>query len=107
MPDHSRRTFVRTTGLAGAALALGAGSAAGYEGGQIDPALETTGDSLQETILVVDPDAAVASALSSLGLEFYTYEVLPLVYLPVPASLVGDVARIDGVRYVAANRDLE
>ena len=107
MEDHSRRTFVRTTGLAGAALALGTGSAAGSEGGRIDSTLETTGDLTQEAILVVDADAAVGSALSSLGLDYYAYEVLPLVYLTLPASLVEDVARIDGVRYVAANRDLE
>jgi serine protease AprX len=107
MDDHSRRTFVRTTGLAGAALALGTGSAAGYEAGLIDSALETTGDRTQEAILVVDPDAAVGSALSALGLAFHAYEVLPLFSLTLPASLVEDVARVDGVEYVAANRDLE
>ena len=107
MTDHSRRTFVRTTGLAGAALALGTGSAAGFEGGVIDSALETVGDATQAASLVVDPDAGVGSALSALGLEFYSYDVLPLVYVPLPASLVEDVAAIDGVAYVAANRDLE
>jgi hypothetical protein len=65
MTEHSRRTFVRTTGLAGAALAFGTGSAAGYEGIAIDATLETVGDATQETILVVDPDAAVGSALSN------------------------------------------
>ena len=107
MDDHSRRTFVRTTGLAGAALALGTGSAAGYEGGLVDSTLETTGDLTQEVLLVVDPTAAVASSLSSLGLDFYAYEVLPLFYLSVPASEVETLAELDGVRYVAANRDLE
>jgi serine protease AprX len=110
MTDTGRRTFLKGAGAAGA-VALGAGSATATESLPLDDELDLT-DGIEEGLAVVDPDASVAGLadrIAGLDTDAATraFEVLPLVYLRAPGPVLRQVARLDGVRYVAANRDLE
>jgi serine protease AprX len=110
MTDTGRRTFLKGAGAA-SAVALGAGSATATESLPLDDELDLS-DSIEDGIAVVDPDASMAGLADRVaGLDpdaaARAFEVLPLIYLRAPGPVFREVARLDGVRYVAANRDLE
>jgi len=110
MADTGRRTFLKGAGAAGA-VALGAGAATATESLPLDDELDLAAAS-EEAIAVVDPAAGVAAVADRIaGLdadaETRAYDVLPLVYLTAPGPVLREVATLDGVRYVAANRTLE
>ena len=111
MPSADRRTFLKGAGVAGATAVVGAGTAAATESTHIDDALDLTGG-VQDAIAVVDPEASIeglADRIAGIDIEIETraFEVLPLVYFVAPAAVIRTIARLEGVQYVAANRDLE
>jgi serine protease AprX len=110
MADTGRRTFLKGAGAAGV-VALGAGAATATESLALDDELDLAAAS-EEAIAVVDGGAAVAAVADRIagldaGARTRAYEVLPLVYLTAPGPVLREVAQLDGVRYVAANRRME
>jgi len=108
---HRRRRFLKGAGIVGAAGIVGVGSVAATTATRIDDTLDLTGG-IQDGIAVLDAEAAVegiADAITGLDVdaESRAFEVLPLVYFRAPGLVIEAVAELDGVRYVAANRELE
>jgi serine protease AprX len=104
MAGNDRRSFVKRVGVVGAGLAF-TGTVAG-EDRLVDDTLALTGDVVQEALLVVAGDG-VLDDLSALGVDYYAFEVLPLVYVEATGSELDDVAALDGIVRVEANRELE
>ena len=94
---------MKGVGVVGTGLAF-AGTAAG-ESTLVDDTLELSSGTVQEALLVVGDDG-VLDGLSSLGVDFYAFEALPLVYVEATGSELDTIAALDGVVRVAANREL-
>ncbi|WP_255198478.1 S8 family serine peptidase [Halorarius litoreus] len=101
MAGNDRRSFVKGVGVVGTGLAF-TGTATATT---VDDGLDLTSEAVQEALLVVDGD--VTDALSSLGVDCYQFEVLPLVYVEAVGSTLEDVAALDRVVSVEANEELE
>jgi serine protease AprX len=107
----NRRTFVKTVGTAGVAATLSTGAVAGSGVGFIDGILDTSTGESQEAIVVFESNAIIDSVLggSVLGgiVDYYAFDVLPIAYVKVAGVLLEQLAALDGVLAVTANRELE
>jgi serine protease AprX len=101
-----RRTFVKTLGTAGVAVTLSTGAVAADSGGLIDGILDTTTSVSQEAIIVFKSNAIIDSVLGGL-VDYYAFDVLPVAYVNVAGVLLEQIATLDGVLSVQANRELD
>lgn len=100
----NRRAFVKTL-AAGVTATFSAGAVAADSGGLID-GLDTTTHLSQEAIIVFESNAIIDSVLSDF-IDYYAFDVLPLAYVNVAGVLLEQIAALDGVLAVQANRELE
>jgi serine protease AprX len=100
----NRRTFVKALG-AGVAATLSTGAVAADDDGFID-SLDTTTLTSQEAIIVFESNGIIDSVLGGL-VDYYAFDVLPLAYVNVAGVLLEQIAALDGVLAVRANRELE
>lgn len=108
----TRRTILRTTGLAVGAATIGVGTGIGSEptpaGQTIDPSLDLAADEPQEVLVVFDENHQV-DLLDQFDLAdgYHKFEVLPIGFTRATGDQIAEIARIDPVRYVEANKELE
>lgn len=93
-----RRTLLRTTGLAGAASALPARSAAASAAPGVGAGTEAA--------LVVFERAGDVGRLEKFDVEFHAFEVLPIAFARLTETQREAVAALDAVRSVEPNREL-
>jgi serine protease AprX len=104
MSRNDRRTFLKGVGFAAAGVAFSGTAAAGET--LVDGTLDLTSDLVQPALLVVE-DGGVLASLDDLGVAYYAFEVLPLVYVEEPGPTLETLAGLAGVVRVEADRDLE
>lgn len=112
MPPHdafSRRTFLRTTGIATAGTLLSLGTAgATSTSDDVDDAFDLTTDARQEALVVFETNDQV-DRLRHLDLPdgYHAFEVLPIGYTTLSTDQLTTVADWPEVRYVQKNVELE
>lgn len=100
-----RRGFLKTLGATGVGAVLFSRSGMG-DSGSIDDVLDTTTNAVQEAIVVVESNEIIDEVLGG-RVEHYAYDVLPLAYITAGGGLLQELAALDGVIAVRANRELE
>ncbi|RRJ33545.1 S8 family serine peptidase [Halocatena pleomorpha] len=100
-----RRGFLKTLGVVGAGTVFGVRSGEGASG-IVDATLDTTTSALQEALVVFESNAIIDEVLGG-RVEYYAYDVLPLAYIAAGGGLLQELAALDGVVTVRANRELE
>lgn len=109
--ELNRRTLLKSTGAATGAMVVGTGSTAGATGpntGTVDDALDTDSGRPQE-VLVVFTENEKVDLLDQFDLPegYHKFEVLPIGYTKATGDQLAEIARLDAVKYVEANRELE
>ena len=111
MRDSTRRAFIKATGAAGVGSLLpftGIASAANQSTATLDNDFDVSSNKQQKALVVHESNEAVTQ-LSTLSLSngFHKFEVLPIGYTEATGSELKDIARLDSVKHVEKDKELD